>query len=348
MLHRVHTSISIVALSVGTVVIVHPRPVHAQEVVGCRADDKDRRNLLVIDNVKTLRPHLLRRFRGKVVESEPSNSGRYVGALVVNPESQKEGLWRFDFHVVNRLGKTVYEVKNAQAFKFSPDDRYAAVTVGLPLEGAGGFKPEGTTIVDLRAKTEWSVPELKDATEVDWTTLPDEGLTLVGKKPSGKQKVWAYRLKNRRAWATKWKGIHFSPDGEYYYMTPRETIEAGLCRPSNRDDSCIRAYQRKGDKEMKLPIRKRVRRIFGWAGIKGHELLMRDGIGKEEEAMQVDLATGRRQILKEKLNRKWKPRPGLRLIEEKKGQIRLRFNRLMDELEQNREERRRKRRKSDY
>lgn len=331
------------SVSLGAVLGCAHRVAHA-EVVGCRSDDVDRRRLMVINDPKTLKPKHLRTFDGRIVESEPSPHGRFVGVLVVDPKSNHEGLWTFTFHAIDQRGRTVATVPKAQGFSFSPNDDYVAVTTGRPLEGASGFVPEATQVVDLKAKKQWSVPEFKDATEVDWTNLPDEGLTLMAKKPLGRQKVWKYRLKNRRAIGTKWKGIHFSPDGKYYYMTPREAIDAGMCKPGDKNDSCIRAYSSR-NKEVKLRLRKRVRRLLGWTGRTGHELMVRDGFGREEERMEIDLATGRMRVLKERLNRKWKLRRGARLLEEKKGKLRIRMNKLFDEIN---ERTRRRRRQRDY
>ena len=317
----------------------------AAQVVGCRTDDEDRHRLLVISDMKTLSPQLFRTFDGKIVDSEPSITGKYVGAMVVDPKSQNPDLPAFVFHVLDKRGKTVASVAKAQGFAFSPDDRYVAVTTGSPYEGATGFRPEATQVLDLQTGKRWEVPEFKDATEIDWTNLPDEGLTLVAKKPLGTSKVWKYRLKNRLAKATKWKSVHFSPDGEYYYMTPREVIEAGMCKVGDRNDSCIRAFSR-SNKEMKLNLRQRFRRAIGWAGPRGHDLLVRDGFGKDEEHMQIDLATGRMAKIKERLNRRWKLRRGVRAIDdESKGKIRLRMNELMEELEENSKKRRERRRK---
>ena len=52
----------------------------------------------------------------------------------------------------------------------------------------------------------------QDATEVEWTSLPGEGLTLMAKKPAVRRKIWKYRLGDRRCQATEYKGLHFSPD----------------------------------------------------------------------------------------------------------------------------------------
>ena len=312
------------------------------QVVGCKSDESDRRRLMVITNPTTLKATTLRTFAGRIVDSEPSPHGRYVGAMVVNPDSEKDGLWTFTFYALDSRGRTVATVANAQGFSFSPNDDFVAVTTGRPMEGATGFVPEATQVVDLKSKKQWSVPEFKDATEVDWTDLPGEGLTLLARKPLGRSKVWKYRLRNKRALATKWKSIHFSPDGKFYYLTPRESIEAGMCKPGDRNDSCIRAFSA-ANKEVKLRLRKRVRRLLGWTGRTGHELLVRDGFGDEEEGMEIDLATGRMRVLKERLSRKWKLRRGARLLEEKKGKLRIRMNKLFDEIDE-----RRRRRRNNY
>ncbi|MEM7676264.1 MAG: hypothetical protein AAF449_09700 [Myxococcota bacterium] len=315
------------------------------EVVGCKTDESDRHRLLVIDNPNSPNPHVLRTFKGKIVESNPSPEGGYVGAMVVDPESRGSGLPTFTFYVMDARGRTVAQVAYAQGFSFSPEDRYVAVTTGRPYEGASGFEPVATKIVDLKTKRQWEVPELKDATEVDWTNLP-EGMSLLAKKPLGEKKIWKYLVSRRKAAATNWKGLHFSPDGEYYYLTPREAIEAGMCEPGRKEDSCLRAFSRRG-KELKLRLKKRFRRAMGWSGRNGHELIVREGLGKQEEEMEIDLASGRMRVLKERLNKKWHLRRGAQLIEEKKGKLRIRVNDMFRELRKQREERQ-KRRRSNY
>ncbi len=319
------------------------------QIVGCRADEQDRHRLLVIRDPKSLKSEVLKSFDGKIVESEPSPKGKFVGAMVANSSDASSGLWTFTLHVIDGRGRTVARVKDAQSFKFSPDERYVAVTTGQPFEGASGFRPDGVRITDLRTKKSWTVPELKDAIEVDWTDLPDDGLTLVAKKPLGDTKVWKYQLAKRRAQRTKWKGIHFSPDGKYYYMTPREVIDAGLCKVGDKEDSCVRTFTDKNE-EVKLRLRRRFRRLLGWTGKSGHELLATDGKADDEESMEIDLDTGRMRILKEKLNRKWKTRRGIRLLEKKRGELRMRREELFDEIEmlKKRRDERRRRRRNNY
>lgn len=313
------------------------------QISGCRADDADPRRLMVITDPDKPEPKLLRAFERRILESEPSTNGLFVGALVLDPASDPEALRTFTLHVVDPKGKTVVTVDKAQAFKFSPDDRYVAVTVGTPFEGAEGFRPEATRVVDLKTKKGWSIPELKEATEIDWTTLPDEGLTLMAKKPTGEQNVWKYRLKNRVARATKWRGIHFSPDGKYYYLSPHEAIDQGLCQVGQSDDSCLRAYSRTNE-EIKLKLKKRFRRALGWTGNNGHELLITDGVGASEEEMEVDLESGRMNVLKERVERRWKTRRGVRMLRERAGRLHMELDQMIERME-NRQQRRPKNRR---
>ncbi len=327
------------ALTIASIQLGDVSSAHAQDVIGCKVDDEDRHRLLVIDDAENLEPHLLRRFDGKVVDSMPSPNGKYIGALVSDPDSDQDGLWTFTLHVLNQKGRTLTTVKNAQGFAFSPDERYVAVTTGQPFEGASGFVPEATRVIDLSSRRlrryrSWEIPELKDATEVDWTTLPGEGLTLMAKKPLGKQKIWKYLVKQRRARGTDWKGLHFSPDGKYYYMTPREAIEEGMCEPGNEDDSCLRAFTSQ-NKELRLRLKKRFRRALGWTGNNGHELLITEGTGKAEEEMEIDLESGRMRVLEERLNKRWRVRRGAHFIDdETRGRMKLKADRLFEELEQ--------------
>lgn len=295
------------------------------EFLGCRPDEDNPKDLMVISDRRTMRPWRLRRFRGNIVKSATSPTGRYIGALTV-AGAHRRGLWSFLFEVLDSRGRTVAATKMAQDFEFSPSDRYVAVMVGRSYEGASGFAPDGVEIIDLHQKARWRVPELKDAVEVDWTTLPDEGLTLMAKKPTARQKVWKYRLSNRRCVATAYKGIHFSPDGEYYYMTPKETMDAGLCRPRTGRDSCVRAYSR-ANREIKLGLPAKIHRLDGWFERGGHQLMVLEGPWSAPTHLRVDLANGRARKLQGLPVTKWKLRRGIRITRRQTGALRLWLNR---------------------
>lgn len=300
-------------------------PIARAEFLGCRTDQANPKDLLVITDRQTLRPWRLRQFPGSIAHSEPSTTGKYVGVLAVDPRTKVRGLWTFVLYVLDQRGQTVTRSNNAQAFKFSPDDRFIAITKGRPYEGATGFIPESTQIVDLNTRKAWTVPELKNATEVDWTNLPNEGLTLMAHLPTGKQRIWKYRMSHRRCEPTTFKGIHFSPDGRYYYLTPKEAIDAGLCRP-RAQDSCLRAYSWR-NKAVKLNLPAKARRLVGWHKKTGHNLVVTEGPESDAGDMEVDLATGRMKRLRGRIDRKWSTRRGLRITKQKSGQLRLWWNR---------------------
>ena len=296
------------------------------EFFGSRPDEQHPNRLLVITDPNTLEPSRFREFSGRIIHSEPSPNGRYVGVTIVDPASKKGGLFSFVLHVMDERSRTVASAKNAQAFKFSPDDRFVAIIRGKPFEGATGFLPEATEIVDLQSQERWTVPQLKEAIAVDWRRPPDEGLTLVARLPTACRKVWKYHMASRRCEATSWKGIHFSPDGKFYYLTPEESIEAGLCRPGTRKDSCIRAFSWQNE-AVKLNLQQRVRRLVGWSKRTGHVLLVTTRSEGQLVDKEVDLATGRVNTLKEPTDRRWTARPGLRLTRLPSGRLDLRLNR---------------------
>lgn len=297
----------------------------AAEFVGSRADEGNPKQLLVITDPDTLEARRFRTFPGRIIHCEPSPTGRYVGATVVDPTSKKAGLFSFVLHVIDERNRTIATARDAQDFRFSPDDRFVAITRGRPFEGATGFVPEATEIVNLKSRERWTIPEFKDATAVDWRRSPGEDLTLLARLPTAGRKVWTYPMATRRGEATSWKGIHFSPDGQYYYLTPDESIEAGLCRPGARGDSCVRAFSWRNE-AVDLKLEGGVRRVVGWSKPTGHTLLVTARLEGQLVDREVDLKTGQAKTLKEQADRHWNVRPGLRLTRQPSGRLLLRPN----------------------
>lgn len=327
---RLATATLTVTLFAGPIVVSGVRPAAAQ-FVACRPNDKNPKDLLVITDQNTLRPWSLRKFPGHIIRAEPSPMGRYIGVLTVDPTAKRNGLWTFVLQVLTEDGRVVATAKNAQDFKFSPDGGFIAVTLGRPYEGAAGFIPEGTEIINLQAQDRWKVPELEDATEVEWTTLPRDGLTLMAHRPARRSRVWKYRMATRQCRATSYRGIHFSPDGKYYYLTPQESMDSGLCR--SRKESCLRAFTWRNE-PVKLDLPAQARRMVGWFKRSGHELVVAGNsagslagiLGIEPSELRVDLASGRMKKLQGTIDRTWNVRSGLRITKQKAGQLRLWFH----------------------
>lgn len=320
--------------------------VYAQ-IVGSQVEETRPRDLIVIGEGQDTTPRRLRTFPGPIAQSSPSNTGRYVGVLVVDAPASG-GLFTLTFQAVDGQGRVIATSRGAQDFKFSPTDRYVALNKGQPYEGAEGFLPEATEVIDLLARRSWTIPELKDATEVDWTNLPGEGLTLMGRRPGREKPIWKYRLSNRKSAPTDYLSTHFSPDGDYYYLTPREAMDLGMCqvRPGV---SCLYAYTR-ANRRVQLNLSAKSARPTGWVQKGGHRLLVTESpapgpkrlkpTGKilnirglkmpttqppdRSEELEVDVKTGRTRRLGGRFERTWHVRPGYGVSKDRAGRMRVR------------------------
>ena len=269
-----------------------------------------------IELMKESGDHKMVRTSDPVVEVEPSPNGQYVGALVSEKSASGE-LPSMILHIWEREGRPLFTIKGAQKFAFSPNGRRLAVIIGPSYEGALGFKPERVEIIHLPTCRRRVAGGLETARDIAWIRHRNPRAQLFAEVvgEGGQPEIVRYNPRTNRAEPTKLLGLQCSPDGEYYFLTARETEQAGLCKRGDSDDRCVRAFTW-SNRPVPLPKKLRLNRRLVWAD-EGHEVVFADSFGKERSAVLLDIATGVSRRLEGRVDWSWKPRLGRLIIRDK-------------------------------
>ncbi len=278
--------------------------VASAQVMAVRVDPADISRVLVVSDRGGPRP--LKAFDGSVIDAAPGPSGRLVGAIVAHRPAKKGAPRVFRLHVLEADGATYRTVDHVQKFVFSPDARYVAVIRGAGYEGGPGFFPESTEIFGLYGPDIGPINGLEKATDIDWSIFSDDGLVLLAQVYEGRTTILEYILETRVVVPTQYLGLHFSPDGRYYYLTPGEALRARLCEAGLPHDSCVRVYERNGWRALRLPLDPSLRRPLGWTD--AQRMLLANE--RSHDGQVVDVRTAQTKQTVKAIDWRWSSRPG--------------------------------------
>lgn len=183
--------------------------------------------------------------------------------------------------VLDKQGREVLVVDSTWRYAWGPDGKQIACIIGVVYEGKSYPKSERLQVHDLERKTS---KNLGACTEVDLAWAPFDSLIYT----KGRMKeIYKYNPKSTRKEKTEYKGIYFSPDGEYYF-------DKGL------GGTITEVYSR-ADNRLATPqvIKKMVTNFVTWLPDTPSVLLVGDFLG--EKAI-VDVETG---ISKKKIQGHW-------------------------------------------
>ncbi len=233
-------------------------------VLAARIDPDNLQRVLVVRGAADT-PTEFGVYDGPVVEVAPSPSGAVVGVLAVLPPTDRRSGRLFRLYLSDSTGTTFRMIDHVQKFEFSPDDRFVAVIRGNGYEGGPGFFPESTEIFGLAEPDIGPVEGLQKATDVRWSTFKDDGLVLLARVYEGQRSIVEYVINTGVVVPTDFRGLNFSPDGRFYYLTPAESLRADLCEAGQARDSCVRVYRRSELEALALDLPPAMRRTLGWA-----------------------------------------------------------------------------------
>ena len=277
----------------------------AAQVQAARIDPEDRARVLVVDPTSD-DPRVLKSFDGSVVDTTPSPSGRLVGVIVAHSPTQKGAARIFRLHVLDESGEVYRIVDHVQKFVFSPLEQYVAVIRGHGYEGGPGFFPDNTEILGLDGPDLGPIPGLEKATDLEWSQFDDDGLVLLARVYDGQSTIVEYILRTRVVVPTEYLGLHFSPDGKYYYLTPGEAVRAHLCEAGKAYDSCVRVYERNGYWALPLELDPSHRRPLAWAD--DNRMLIANE--RNHDCHVFDIAANRSTERFSAVDWRWNPRRG--------------------------------------
>ena len=275
------------------------------QVLAARVDPDDISRVLIVRD-EGADPLELTTFEGSVVDAAPAPSGRVVAAIVAHKPEKKGGTRTFRLHIIDEEGQVFRVVDHVQKFVFSPDERYIAVIRGNGYEGGPGFFPDSTEILGLQGPDLGPIAGLENATELAWSTFSDDGLVLLARVYDGKSSIMEYILETRVVVPTEYLGLHFSPDGRFYYLTPGESLRAKICQAGLAHDSCVRVFDRNGYRALSLRLQPNLRRPLGWAD--NQNMLLADERSHECEVYDVSQGTVSERF--EAVDWRWKTRRG--------------------------------------
>ncbi|MBX2810986.1 MAG: hypothetical protein KTR25_04230 [Myxococcales bacterium] len=259
-----------------------------------------------------------------MMESEPSPDGQYVAALVLNSTPTAGSLPKSTLHVWSKEGPPITRISGAQRFEFSPDSKYLAVILGRPYEGALGFITERVEIVSLPSCKSVTAQGLESARDIAWIKRrPPFGLQLIAEvsDENGRSKIVRYNPVNGRIRNTHLKGLHCSPDGEFYVLTAREAEQAGMCRGRRAvTEGCVQAFTWE-NRRVRLPTTLKIRGRIRWARRSGHELLVNRRRLRRQQMMSrssdssdtvlLDVGTGAARVVQDApVDWSWRTRRG--------------------------------------
>ena len=242
-------------------------------------------------------------------EVTPSPKGRYVAALVTDRATSDDAPPSTALHIWERTGKPLLTVENVHRFGFSPYGDQLAIIVGRPYEGALGFQTERVEIIVMKTRARRVARGLETARDLAWIRpygRPPQLFAEVDRE-DGRTKIVRYDPAKNTVHATKLLGLQCSPDGEYYFLTPRESEQAGFCGTGS--EHCVRAFSWKNEP---VPLDRDLRRYrpMTWADNRGHQAVFTHLGTTNDETVIVDLANGRSKPVKGKVDDSWVPRAG--------------------------------------
>ena len=170
---------------------------------------------------------------------------------------------------------------------------------------ARGFFPESVDILGLAGPDIGPIAGLEKATDLQWSRFDEDGLVLLARVYEGRATIMEYIMATNTVVPTDYRGLHFSPDGEYYYLTPGESLRANLCQAGLAHDSCVRVYRRKQYRALPLNLGPKLRRPLGWTA--GHNLVLANE--RNHNCQVFDVARDRPQLDLAAVDWRWSTRP---------------------------------------
>ncbi len=170
---------------------------------------------------------VLTQVRFPVADLTVSPSGNLVGYLERRGQSVR-------LKVVEKASGREVPIGSRQVrkFAFSPDDRWVALIEGADFEGGVGFSAERVRVVDLQSRR--SLQVLDEGVDLAWH--PGDGSLNILTLEDPPRAVRQWRPGQQRSQPTDLEGIHFSPDGRYYYAAANEASDLRLFQAQgNRD-----------------------------------------------------------------------------------------------------------------
>lgn len=140
----------------------------------------------------------------------------HIAFVVVNreiekPETNPSPLFNHKLVILNDSHVPVAEIEEVHRYNWSPSGLQIAYIIGEDKEYYPGFVPTQLQIIDVAEKNKTMIPFVS-AYDIQWTAH-DQNIYLQADK-----NVFVFNPSNNTLKETSYKGIYFSPNGEYYYL----------------------------------------------------------------------------------------------------------------------------------
>lgn len=136
------------------------------------------------------------------------------------------------FVVGDPTGKVILEIDDIFAADWNGKNGELAIIRGSSNENAFGFSSKGVFVLDNSLENERKI--FCEGYAVAWAAF--DGRLYIYHPTKTDHNVYAYEPVSGKVTCTPYEGIHFSPDGKYYYTTAGEgsSLEFVVERESNR------------------------------------------------------------------------------------------------------------------
>lgn len=128
------------------------------------------------------------------------------------------GLGTDVLRVITNRRRLVATVPAVYRYSWSPEGHEIAYITGVETEGWIGYREESTWVLDLRTGERRQIYD--GGRDVSWAGW--DGRIYISLLTTDPVKVVAYDRRSRTVGPTEYHGIHFSPDGRYYYRNSSE------------------------------------------------------------------------------------------------------------------------------
>lgn len=155
---------------------------------------------------------------GQILEVQLSPANGYLALREV--VGGGEGAQQLRLSILDRSGDVVRSVDSVREFVWSPTGEQIAYITGTPYEGGLGFVSTGTSVLDMETlETSQVYPD--GGWSLEWAAW-DRNLYIWDLRRGREPQVMRYDPVSDNVEETSYHGIHFSPDGQWYYEPAKE------------------------------------------------------------------------------------------------------------------------------
>lgn len=167
---------------------------------------------------------------GRILEFKLSPSNVYIALTESLGQAQTSDV---RLSIINLSGEVLHSIDLVRKFAWSPSGDKIAFIVGTSYEGGLGFHSTGTFVLDMETERIRKLTE--GGWDIQWEAWGDKSIYIWDLTNEGPL-VLKYRTDSRSLEETSLRGIHFSPNGQFYFNPSAEGAPFGLFKTENDEE----------------------------------------------------------------------------------------------------------------